>query len=400
MNPFNAIWDTTTVKVTTSQLKEMWQKSDGGILASVAIELDIINDEPTTTVREFELTPQQCRTLQSRSVYYAKIFSDSGVDYTENVPVTINTWHLDLDLVQHLILSNTRDVEELPDFRRVNVKNFVSICALYEFDGMLESMINFCVTTGLHYFPKYFEAMVLTFGLSHPKTDLLWRMFIILWNQSQNMLIHDYFLPEYPHFSYHDGAFLGELLFRHRDLLPGMVRSLIQSPSLRAESPFLVCQVCELPINSSEVGSPSVTITTCCKELLHTACRDSYFVSRTLCDICCHANFKLQVPQYMRLLQGTSIRGVDFIPNRRLVHWKECSQHDACCVYERPDWSTVHHCVKSKLDASLSWNMSEFMDFMNLLYSREYHYVTTIQPVIPTPRLPELQKPQLHYLEC
>ena len=380
----------------------MLKKSDGGILGSVGIDSDVSDDEPITTVHEFELTPQQCPILQSPSVYYTKIFRNSGVDFTKNVPVTIDTWHLGLDLVKHLTLMNTRDADELPDFRRVNIKNFVSICAFYEYDRMLKSMTKFCLMTGLHYFPKYFKAMVLTFSLSHPKTDLLGRIFAVLWNQSQKLLIHEYFLPECLHFSYDDETLLVELLLRHSDLLPGMVRSLIQSPSRRAESPFLVCQVCELPLKSSEVGSPSVTITTCCKELLHTACRDSYFVSRTLCDICCHANFNLPVPQYMRLLQGVSIRGVDFIPNRRLVHWKECLQHDACYAYERPDWSTFHHCVKSKLDASLSWSMREFMDFMDLLYSREYHYVTTLKPVMQTLRSPEMQKPQLHYLcvEC
>ena len=57
MNPFNAVWDTTTVKVTPDQLNEMWKKSDGGILGSVGIDSDVSDDEPITTVHEFELTP-------------------------------------------------------------------------------------------------------------------------------------------------------------------------------------------------------------------------------------------------------------------------------------------------------------------------------------------------------
>ena len=83
MNPFNAIWDTTTVKVTTDQLNEMWKKSDGGILGSVGIDSDVSDDEPITTVREFELSPRQCRILQSCSVYHTKIFRNSGVDFTK-----------------------------------------------------------------------------------------------------------------------------------------------------------------------------------------------------------------------------------------------------------------------------------------------------------------------------
>ena len=38
--------------------------------------------------------------------------------------------------------------------------------------------------------------------------------------------------------------------------------------------------------------------------------------------------------------------------------------------------------------------MREFMDFMDLLYSREYHYVTTLKPVMQMLRSPEMQKPQ------
>ena len=162
-----------------------------------------------------------------------------GVDFTKKVKITVDNPSFDAALVKHLILLNTQDTDDLPDFKLVDVGQFGHICAYYSFKRMLGLMTKFCLTTGIHYFPEFFEAMVFNFSIDHPSTDSLWRMFTVLWNQSQKVLLDDYFLPDYPHLTY-QGTLLGKLLFKHRELLPGIVHSLIQSPSLTMDSPFLV----------------------------------------------------------------------------------------------------------------------------------------------------------------
>ena len=242
MNPFNAVWDTAALKVTLDQLSIMWLRSNGCIREFPDNSLSYMNDDTRTVICEFDLTPHQCNILKLRSAYYADIFSFMDTDFTKNVKITVDNPFFDATMVKHLILLNARGKDELPDYKLVNVGQFVHICAYYSFDRMLDLMTKFCLTTGVHYFPEFFEAMVFNFRIYHPSIASLWRMFMVLWNQSQKVLLHEYFLPDYPYLTY-QGTLLGGLLFKHKELLPGMVRSFIQSPSLRMESPFLVSSV-------------------------------------------------------------------------------------------------------------------------------------------------------------
>ena len=64
---------------------------------------------------------------------------------------------LPIGLSAHLISLNSRPVPTLPDFRIVNIHDFVNICIFYNFDLMLDQMLNFSLDTGLHYFPQFFR---------------------------------------------------------------------------------------------------------------------------------------------------------------------------------------------------------------------------------------------------
>ena len=82
MNPFNAVWDTASLKVTLDQFNIMWLRSNGYIRECPDNFPSYVSDDTRTGACEFELNPQQCHTLQLCSAYYVDIFGFMGVDFT------------------------------------------------------------------------------------------------------------------------------------------------------------------------------------------------------------------------------------------------------------------------------------------------------------------------------
>ena len=254
MNPFNAVWDTAALKVTLDQLSIMWLRSNGCIREFPDNSLSYMNDDTRTVICEFDLTPHQCNILKLRSAYYADIFSFMDTDFTKNVKITVDNPLFDATLVKHLILLNGRGKDELPDYKLVNVGQFVHICAYYSFDRMLDLM------TGVHYFPEFFEAMVFNFRIYHPSIASLWRMFGTNRRRFYSMSI------SFPtiHTLHIKGRFwVGYCLNIKSYCLEWCVLS--SSLHLLGWSRHFLCQVCELPLGHCELGDTSVTITSCCR---------------------------------------------------------------------------------------------------------------------------------------
>ena len=210
MNPFNAVLDTAALRVTLDQLSIMWLRCNGCIQEFPDNSASYMNDDTRTVVCEFDLTPHQRHTLKLRSAYYADILSFVNADFTKNAKITVDNLFFDTALVKHLIL-NSRGKNDSPEFNLVNVGQFVHICAYHSFDRMLDWMTKLCLTTSIHYFPEFFDAMVFNFRIYHPSTASLWRIMSIFFPTIHTLHIKGCFGVSY---------------CLNIELLPGMVHTL------------------------------------------------------------------------------------------------------------------------------------------------------------------------------
>ena len=192
-------------------------------------------------------------------------------------------------------------------------------------------------------------------------------------------LLHQYFHEQHEYDELISGDLrLGDVLAENSDLLPGMVRSLWQSPAMRLDHEFWlnprihVCPRCELPIpQNGEVEAETMTFTSCCVTAVHTQC----FIPGTLsCEVCSHENCNVRIPVFLdgpQMLSFVTIR--DMLLDHQGHRWSLYQRHEDCYVYQRADWSMVHHCSRIHYEEVRSYSQSNFSEFMQIAYVRGYY---------------------------
>ena len=138
---------------------------------------------------------------------------------------------------------------------------------------------------------------------NHNRVTHLWMVFTAWWNRSQLTLLHQYFHEHHEYDELITGDLrLGDVLAENSDLLPGMVRSLLQWPAVQMDPEFWlnprihVCPRCELPIpQNGELEAETMTFTSYCTTAVHTRC----FIPGTLsCEVCSHENCNIRIPVF------------------------------------------------------------------------------------------------------
>ena len=285
---------------------------------------------------------------------------------------------LPIGLSAHLISLNSRPVPTLPDFRIVNIHDFVNICIFYNFDLMLDQMLNFSLDTGLHYFPQFFRHLYKNMPRNDPLVLSLVQGFLITWNEAQQERLEDYF-PVQPAIGPLSLAQWAEILYQHFPILPGLARSLIQSPTKRLRrwdhtgrqvAPvFPVCPACERHISNPH--QRDFTLTTCCHEVIHTDCLSRF----QFCYICHHNNHKF--PQFYQEIAFTT---PDILKERKYLYWNPCNEPYCnipnCWVYERPDrhWHVFPHITHEELAKTYFLSHQEYLEWLlDNLYRPNQH---------------------------
>ena len=138
---------------------------------------------------------------------------------------------------------------------------------------------------------------------NHNHVTHLWMVFTAWWNRSQLTLLHQYFHEHHEYDELITGDLrLGGVLAENSDLLPGMVRWLLQWPAVQMDPEFWlnprihVCPRCELPIpQNGELEAETMTFTSYCTTAVHTQC----FIPGTLsCEVCSHENCNIRIPVF------------------------------------------------------------------------------------------------------
>ena len=334
VNPFNL-----TTHLSLAQLRQQWYNCAGRVYSTSdgsdgrAVDVAMIC---------FSLSSQDCENLARHSTRFIQIFQLDNVGGFQDREITMYEGD-------------------------------------YTFDSFLKGGIMICLRVGIHFLPDFFEALIHTYGLLHNRVTHLWMVFTAWWNRSQLTLLHQYF---HEHHAYDDLSTgdlrLGDVLAENSDLLPGMIRSLLQSPAVRLDPQFWlnprihVCPQCELPIpQNGELEAENIAFTSCCSTAVHTQC----FVPGTLsCEVCSHENCNVRIPVFFdgsEKVSNLTIR--DMLLDRQGHRWSLCQQHEDCYVYQRADWSTMHHCSRIRYEAAQSSSQSNFAEFMQIAYIRELH---------------------------
>ena len=373
VNPFNL-----TTHLSLAQLRQQWYNCAGRVYSTSdgsdgrAVDVAMIC---------FSLSSQDCENLARHSTRFIQIFQLDHVGGFQDREITMyeGDYTFDIGLARHLITLNAQDVIDLPDCANISLLQFVEICETFGFEQMLDAMAEYCLRVGIHFLPDFFEALIHTYGLLHNRVTHLWMVFTAWWNRSQLTLLHQYF---HEHHAYDDLSTgdlrLGDVLAENSDLLPGMIRSLLQSPAVRLDPQFWlnprihVCPQCELPIpQNGELEAENLAFTSCCSTAVHTQC----FVPGTLsCEVCSHENCNVRIPVFFdgsEKVSNMTIR--DMLLDRQGHRWSLCQRHEDCYVYQRADWSTMHHCSRIRYEAAQSSSQSDFAEFMQIAYIREYY---------------------------
>ena len=313
--------------------------------------------------RESEIlvvSPSQCANLMRHSSYFNGWVSVQKIDTAQTVyfPVERCPEHdYDLALAIKLLWVNCReDCNYVPDFQTVDIKHFVGICDYYGLLQMFDKIDQHMVNTRLHYFPEYFETLYNLYGSDHPKVLNLVNDFAFRFDHCFTYRLGDVLDTLSPkECRVVNGKRLVERLHIQRSILPGLVRSFVQNPRLRASKPFLVCHVCELPISERR----SLNKTLCCSEPIHNSCLQR----ASPCEICSHETSSLKTFDFMSI--------ADVLRDRKNQNWSVCRFHANCCMYMRGDFKTTHHVPRSEVDSFKHMTCDVFINRMKQIYMRE-----------------------------
>ena len=148
---------------------------------------------------------------------------------------------------------------------------FLLICTYYQFDVLLEKTVKFCLSEGLHYFPVTFQTLETIGGISCDWVKQMIQGFEDLWDTHQSTELISYLA--FPTSDQTTNPNADEILasgFKESiEILPGLVRSLIQSPDFRMDKIFFpICPVCEFYVRPTEG-----VLTSCCYEPIHESCQ-------------------------------------------------------------------------------------------------------------------------------
>ena len=284
------------------------------------------------------LTKPEYQNLMKNSVYYATSNKFDNVAIVNYMTLTLTTPpSLEQGLCIYLIALNTKGIPTLPNFEATNIRSFVEVCAYYHFEVMLDQMVEHCLHTGLCYLPAYLEALLRVYGDSDIRVHKLTHRFQSLWNEHQIDPFHVYF-----GYSYGDIVVVPARDILVSGALRAMVRSLIQSPSLRCRPFYPVCPICETPLQPTE----QLRLTPCCRELVHTACQWQF-----KCEICLHDQHRFS---------NGALRSAQIMVDSKYLNWFPCFIHKRCKVLYRNRWNTLSHCHIKKLRSTYLWDAKQF----------------------------------------
>ena len=286
---------------------------------------------------------------------------------------------LPLGVSAHLISLNSRPVPNLPDFRIVNIQEFLKICIFtISILCWTRCSIVLLILDFLTFHNFFFRHLYKDMPQNYPLVLSLVKGFLIIWNEAQQEQLEEYF-PAQPAIGPLFLAQWAEILYKHFLIIPGLARSLIHSPSIRLRrrdhsgrqvaSVFLVCPACERHI--PDPNQRDLTLTTCCCEIIHIDCLSRF----QFCYICNHHNHKF--PQYY---QEIAFDTPDILRERKYLYWNPCNDPCStipnCWVYECPDshWHTFPHITQEELAKTYFLSHLEYLEWLlNDLYHPNAH---------------------------
>ena len=302
---------------------------------------------------KMRMSIQEFFNLTENSEYFFGLMGFPNFHIQQEMSITLPNYpitFLNHGLSVYMVSLNCQPVPVLPDFRVTNIKHFIRICLYFHFDTMLEQMKNFTLDIGLHYFPRFFRHMYKIVGPYDPFVKSLVRGFLILWNETQKTPLEEYF-PHRRAVGPLSPAQWAMKLYKYRQILPGLARSLIQSPSMRIRQRnhrgdrvvpiFPVCPVCEIPvINPNEGG---FTLTRCCMEVIHDSCQEAI----ALCQICCHNNHNRSDFNTPRHRSSSELAQTHFLSHEEYLKWLYKNLY-------QPNEGSTHYYEHSFADVDLS----------------------------------------------
>ena len=323
------------------------------------------------------MTGSEFENLIAHSGYYRRFARNDAIPNQSVMSITVkNIEQIDHGLSLHVIALNCRAVPVLPDFRFVNIRHFIRICLFYDLHVMLDQMINFTLDTGLHYFPQFFRYLC---GILSPQNTLahcLVTGFLTLWNANQLDYL-EYYFPAHSEIGPISPTQWAKILYNHFRILPGLARSLIQSPPIRVRrqnhmgkqvSPvFPVCPSCERDIPNPNEGG--FTLTNCCREIIHMTCLATY----DTCHICRHENNALA--KYSSIGFSVDISTQSILRERKYIHWQpgciyqvsaggQCYPN-SCWSYDRSHahWHIYPHFIQKELAKTYFLSPQDFVEW-------------------------------------